>query len=126
MAEERLGMDFWSLSVSRQTDNQYWRRPRIERRGWHTILRLGWRFTAWGLHWSRQFLPDADVKRMADEGKDAVYDAITEREELREQRDRLLEAAKPFVTAAKYWTPYNDAEVYESFAQLVTDIESEK
>ena len=55
-----------------------------------------------------------------------AYDAITEREELREQRDRLLEAAKPFVTAAKYWTPYNDAEVYESFAQLVTDIESEK
>ena len=50
-------LTLWGVTVSRDRGGQRWRRPRVDggrgRGELRWSIRIGWRWTAWGLHFSR-------------------------------------------------------------------------
>lgn len=53
----------WSVGVVRNVGGDFWSRPRIERcRGG---VRVGWRWTAWSVHLSRNGVTDRQIDLIA-------------------------------------------------------------
>jgi hypothetical protein len=67
--KHREGLYWWSMSISRETSDPYWRYPKVqgwrskETRGAH--LRVGWRRTAWGIHVDKRHLANETVVNLA-------------------------------------------------------------